>query len=47
MFPLPAVMPMLKDGKLNVLAVGTAQPMPSLPGVPTIAESGLPGFVRA
>ena len=43
-FPLPAVMPMLKDGKLHVLAVGTAQRVPSLPGVPTIAESGLPGF---
>ena len=44
MFPLPAVMPMLKDGKLHVLAVGTAQRVPSLPGVSTIAESGLPGF---
>jgi len=43
-FPLPAVMPMLKDGKLHVLAVGTAQRVPSLPGVSTIAESGLPGF---
>ena len=45
MFPLPAVMPMLKDRKLNVLAVGTQQAVPSLPGVPTIGESGLPGFV--
>jgi len=44
MFPLPAVMPMLKDGKLHVLAVGTTQAVPSLPGVPTIADSGLPGF---
>jgi tripartite-type tricarboxylate transporter receptor subunit TctC len=44
MFPLPAVMPMLKDGKLHVLAVGTPQPSPSLPGVPTIAATGLPGF---
>ena len=44
MFPLPAVMPMLKDGKLHVLAVGSPQPSPSLPGVPTIALSGLPGF---
>jgi tripartite-type tricarboxylate transporter receptor subunit TctC len=43
-FPLPAVMPMLKDGKLRPLAVGTAKPTPSLPGVPTITESGLPGF---
>jgi tripartite-type tricarboxylate transporter receptor subunit TctC len=43
-FPLPAVMPMLKEGKLRPLAVGTAKHVPSLPGVPTIAESGLPGF---
>ena len=43
-FPLPAVMPMLKDGKLRPLAVGTAKHVPSLPGVSTIAESGLPGF---
>jgi hypothetical protein len=27
-----------------VLAVGTTQAVPSLPGVPTIADSGLPGF---
>jgi tripartite-type tricarboxylate transporter receptor subunit TctC len=43
-FPLPAVMPMLKEGKLRVLAVGTPKRTPSLPNVPTIAESGLPGF---
>jgi tripartite-type tricarboxylate transporter receptor subunit TctC len=43
-FPLPAVMPMLKEGKLRPLAVGTLKHVPSLPGVPTIAESGLPGF---
>jgi tripartite-type tricarboxylate transporter receptor subunit TctC len=43
-FPLPAVMPMLKDGKLHPLAVGTPKRTPSLPDVPTISESGLPGF---
>jgi tripartite-type tricarboxylate transporter receptor subunit TctC len=44
MFPLPAVMPMLKDSKLHVVAVGTPQATPSLPGVPTMSDSGLPGF---
>ncbi len=44
MFPLPAVMPMLKDSKLHVVAVGTPQPSPALPGVPTMSESGMPGF---
>ncbi len=43
-FPLPAAMPMLKEGKLRPLAVGTVKRTPSLPEVPTIAESGLPGF---
>ena len=43
-FPLPAVMPMLKDGKLRPLAVGTAKRTPSLPDIPTISESGLPGY---
>ena len=43
-FPLPAAMPMLKDGKLRPLAVGTAKRVVSLPDVPTIAESGLPGY---
>lgn len=34
---------MVKAGKLRLLAVASAQPMPSLPDVPTIA-SRLPGF---
>ena len=35
----------IRSGKLKVLGVGSAQRVVSLPGVPTVAESGLPGFV--
>ncbi|GIX23252.1 MAG: hypothetical protein KatS3mg122_0483 [Caldimonas sp.] len=31
-------------GKLKLLAVGSAQRSPQVPHVPTLAESGLPGF---
>jgi tripartite-type tricarboxylate transporter receptor subunit TctC len=33
-----------KSGKVRVIAVGSLQRSPSLPEVPTIAESGYPGF---
>lgn len=36
--------PHLKSGKIRALAVGSAKRSPQLPEVPTIAESGLPGF---
>jgi tripartite-type tricarboxylate transporter receptor subunit TctC len=39
-----AAMPQIKGGKLKALAVTTPQRMHSLPQVPTVAESGLPGF---
>jgi len=35
---------MVRDGKLRALAVTTAVRSPAVPDVPTIAESGLPGF---
>ena len=35
----------IKAGKLKVLALTTAQPSALLPGVPTAAASGVPGFV--
>lgn len=39
-----AAMPQIKGGKLKALAVTTPQRMNSMPNVPTVAESGLPGF---
>jgi len=41
---LPAVLPHAKAGKVRVLAVSTPQRVPQLPDVPTVAESGVPGF---
>jgi tripartite-type tricarboxylate transporter receptor subunit TctC len=34
----------IKAGKLRALAVTSAQRVPALPGVPTLAEAALPGF---
>jgi tripartite-type tricarboxylate transporter receptor subunit TctC len=41
--PLSAALPLIKDGKLQALAVSTAQRTPSLPAVPTTIEAGVPG----
>lgn len=41
---LPSTMPHVKSGKLRPLAVTSAKRIPQLPDVPTVAESGLPGF---
>ena len=40
----PSVMPQIKGGKLKAIAVTSSKRSPALPNVPTIAESGLPGF---
>ena len=41
---LPAALPQIKTGKLRGLAVSSIQRQVFLPDVPTIAESGYPGF---
>jgi len=40
----PTVLPHVKSGKLNALAVSTAQRSPLAPEVPAAAEAGAPGF---
>jgi len=44
---MPVSLPQVKSGRLRVLAVTSAQRVPTLPEVPTIAESGLPGYEAA
>ena len=41
---LPAVLQHIKSGKLRAIAVGTAQRLPALPDVPTVAEMGFKDF---
>jgi tripartite-type tricarboxylate transporter receptor subunit TctC len=41
---LTSVLPHIKSGKLRGLAVSTASRSPFIPELPTIAESGYPGF---
>jgi tripartite-type tricarboxylate transporter receptor subunit TctC len=40
-----SALPHINSGKLKALAVTTAERTPQLPNVPTIAESGYPGFL--
>jgi tripartite-type tricarboxylate transporter receptor subunit TctC len=40
----PAVMTQVKAGKARAIAVSSAKPTPIVPGLPAIAESGVPGF---
>jgi len=41
---LPSVVQLTKAGRLRLLAVTGAKRSPAMPDVPTVAESGLPGF---
>jgi tripartite-type tricarboxylate transporter receptor subunit TctC len=41
---MPSALPMAKEGKIRAVAQTSAKRSPSAPDVPTIAESGLPGF---
>ena len=40
--PLSSALPLIKDGRLQALAVGTPQRSPLLPNVPTTVEAGFP-----
>jgi tripartite-type tricarboxylate transporter receptor subunit TctC len=40
----PSVVPHVRGGRLRALAVGSAKRTPALPDVPTVAESGVPGY---
>ena len=42
--PIVAVMAQVKAGKLRAIAVTSSKPSPAAPGIPTIAQSGLPGY---
>jgi tripartite-type tricarboxylate transporter receptor subunit TctC len=42
--PLPSSYPLVKGGKLKPLAVTSGKRVSFMPNVPTVAESGLPGF---
>lgn len=41
---MPAVLPHAQANRVRAIAVGTSKRSPALPNVPTVAESGYPGF---
>jgi tripartite-type tricarboxylate transporter receptor subunit TctC len=44
MFPAASGMSYIRQGKIRALAVGSLEPSPLVPGVPTLAASGVPGY---
>jgi tripartite-type tricarboxylate transporter receptor subunit TctC len=42
---MAVVLPHVQAGRLRALAVTGAKPTPLVPGLPTVSESGVPGFV--
>jgi tripartite-type tricarboxylate transporter receptor subunit TctC len=43
-FTVPSVLPQVEAGKLRALAITSAERSKLVPGVPTVAEAGFPGF---
>ncbi len=41
---VPAALPFVKSGRARAIALGSAKRSAALPDLPTVAESGLPGF---
>ncbi|WP_116522173.1 Bug family tripartite tricarboxylate transporter substrate binding protein [Achromobacter insuavis] len=41
---IPGLLPHAQAGKIRIIAVGSAERLPILPDVPTVAEQGYPGF---
>jgi len=41
---MPSALPLVKSGEVRALAVTSATRSPAAPNIPTVAESGLPGF---
>jgi tripartite-type tricarboxylate transporter receptor subunit TctC len=44
LLPIPPALPQAKAGRIRILAVSSAKRMSTLPSIPTVAESGVPGY---
>ena len=42
--PLATAVPLIQDGRIRGLAITGAKRSPTVPNIPTVAESGVPGF---